>query len=59
MKIETQRLIIRPFKKSDYKQVQACCNDYDLAKTTLSIPIPYSDTDAKNANDRTNIRKTQ
>ena len=47
MKIETKRLIIRPFKKSDYKQVTACCNDYDVAKSTMSIPIPFTDNDAK------------
>ena len=48
MKIETERLIIRPFKKSDYKDVTECCNDYELAKSTMSIPIPFTNNDAKN-----------
>ena len=47
MKIETDRLIIRPFKKSDYKDVTECCNDYDVAKSTMDIPIPYTQNDAK------------
>lgn len=47
MKIETKRLIIRPFKSSDYERVATVCNDYDVAKTTLAIPHPYTEDNAK------------
>ncbi len=45
--IETERLIIRQFKDEDYKRVYEVCNDYELAKTTLGMPIPYTEEDAK------------
>lgn len=45
--IETERLIIRSFKNSDYKKVAEACNEPDLAKMTLGIPIPYTEQNAK------------
>lgn len=51
--IETERLIIRPFKNSDYKRIQQICNDYEVAKTTLSLPIPYTEDNAKSFIDYT------
>ncbi len=53
IKIETDRLIIRPFKKSDYRLVAEACNDYEVAKMTLGIPVPYTEQDAKNFIDYT------
>ena len=47
MIIETERLIIRPFVESDYKRIYEVCNDFEVAKTTLSLPIPYTEEDAK------------
>ena len=45
--IETERLVIRSFKDSDYKKVYEACNDPELAKMTLGIPIPYTKQNAK------------
>ena len=46
--IETKRFIIRPFKKSDANQVYEVCNDFEISKTTLGIPFPYTLEDATN-----------
>ena len=54
--IETERLIIRPFKDEDYKRVYEVCNDYELAKTTLGIPIPYTEENAKTFIEKTKKR---
>lgn len=40
--IETERLIIRRFTPLDAKHVYDCCNDYDVVKTTLKMPWPYT-----------------
>lgn len=40
---ETARLILRPFEFSDSREVQRLAGDYDVAKTTLSMPHPYPD----------------
>lgn len=45
--IETNRLIIRPFVVSDSKKLFECCNDFELVKTTLGIPWPYTEDIAK------------
>ena len=47
MNIQTDRLIIRPFKKDDYKRIYEVCSDFDVAKMTLSMPIPYYEENAK------------
>ena len=54
--IETERLIIRQFKDEDYKRVYEVCNDYELAKTTLGIPIPYTEEIAKGFIEKTKQR---
>ena len=41
--IQTERLVIRPFVVTDAKRVFECCNDYEVVKTTLGIPWPYSE----------------
>lgn len=45
--IETNRLIIRPFNLSDSKKLFECCNDFEVVKTTLGIPWPYTKNIAK------------
>ena len=40
--IKTERLIIRRFTLEDAKDVQECCNDFDVVKTTLGMPWPYT-----------------
>ena len=45
--IETERLIIRRFKIEDAQEVYECCNDYDVVKTTLGMPWPYTEEMAK------------
>ena len=46
--LETRRLLLRPFKKSDANEVQKLAGDKDVAKTTLNIPYPYEDGVAEN-----------
>ena len=40
--IKTERLIIRRFVSNDAQDVYECCNDYDVIKTTLGLPWPYT-----------------
>ena len=40
--IETERLIIRRFVPNDAYDVFECCNDFELVKTTLGVPWPYT-----------------
>ena len=39
---ETERLIVRKFTAADASDVYECCNDYDVIKTTLGLPWPYT-----------------
>jgi ribosomal-protein-alanine N-acetyltransferase len=39
--LETNRLILRPFKLEDAPIVQELCGDIEIARTTLLIPFPY------------------
>ena len=45
--METERLIIRQFTPEDALDIYECCNDFELVKTTLGIPWPYTEEDAK------------
>jgi ribosomal-protein-alanine N-acetyltransferase len=41
LQFETERLILRPFQYSDASKVYELADDYEVARTTLSIPHPY------------------
>ncbi|MBP1999922.1 RimJ/RimL family protein N-acetyltransferase [Paenibacillus shirakamiensis] len=38
----TERLMLRPFELSDAQRVFEYCNNYNLYKSTLNLPYPYS-----------------
>lgn len=40
--LTTERLILRPFKESDAQRVSELCNNYNIYKSTLTLPYPYS-----------------
>ncbi|MDQ0062659.1 GNAT family N-acetyltransferase [Paenibacillus harenae] len=42
-KLETDRLLLRPFELSDANKVQLLAGDKEVASTTLAIPHPYPD----------------
>jgi len=42
-KIETKRLLLRPFELSDGSRVKKLAGDKAIADTTLNIPHPYED----------------
>lgn len=46
MKIETNRLILRYFDIDDAKDISRICNNYNIYKTTINLPFPYTYEDA-------------
>ncbi|HWL24470.1 MAG TPA: GNAT family N-acetyltransferase [Ureibacillus sp.] len=44
--ITTNRLVLRPFLKSDADVVAILCNNYNIYKSTLYLPFPYTLDDA-------------
>ena len=47
MKIETERLILRPLKVGDWRDIVEGAGDYDISRWVVSIPHPYTEADAK------------
>lgn len=41
-RMTTERLILRPFELSDAKRVSDLCNNYNIYKSTLTLPYPYT-----------------
>ena len=50
--ITTERLVLRPFQKSDAETVAKLCNNYNIYKNTLYLPYPYTLEDALSWIDR-------
>ena len=46
MTIETPRLLLRPFERSDAERLTEICNNYDLHIGTF-LPYPYRAEDAR------------
>lgn len=46
MKLETERLILREPKSSDWKDIVEGVGEYDIAKMLLVVPHPYTKKDA-------------
>ena len=46
-KIETKRLIIRPFESTDLSALVLYAGDYDVAKATGQLPHPYTELEAQ------------
>lgn len=46
MELKTKRLILRPPKKSDWKDLVEGVGEYDVAKMLLVVPHPYKKKDA-------------
>jgi [ribosomal protein S5]-alanine N-acetyltransferase len=42
-RLETERLILRPYGLDDAPRAQQMCGDWAIASTTLAIPHPYPD----------------
>jgi [ribosomal protein S5]-alanine N-acetyltransferase len=42
-RLETERLILRPYGLGDAPRAQQMCGDWAIASTTLAIPHPYPD----------------
>ena len=38
----TERLLLRLFTKADAETVTRLCNDYNIYKSTLTLPYPYT-----------------
>lgn len=41
--LQTERLTLRPFQRSDAPDVQRLAGDWELARTTATVPHPYED----------------
>lgn len=46
MKIETKRLILRPPRKSDWKDILEGAKELDVTRNLLVVPHPYKKKDA-------------
>jgi len=52
MKIETKRLILRPFEKKDTKEIQKILDNINITKWLLVFPHPFTKKDAIKSIDR-------
>ena len=41
IKLETEKLILRPLREEDEETIYQYVKDYDIAKWTINIPHPY------------------
>ena len=48
MKIETERLILRNAKRTDWKDIVDNINDLEVSKNLAQVPYPYKKKDAIN-----------
>ncbi len=47
IELETDRLLLRPYKMSDAGQIAVLLNNPDVSRWTVNIPYPYSQQDAE------------
>lgn len=47
MQLESSRLLLRPFTEHDTETLVTLANNYRIAKTTLELPYPYTEEDAR------------
>jgi RimJ/RimL family protein N-acetyltransferase len=47
LRIETERLVLRPLTEQDLGDLVAEINDYDIVRMTSLIPHPYGEADAR------------
>jgi RimJ/RimL family protein N-acetyltransferase len=40
-RLETERLLLRPFERADAPEVERLCSEREIAATTLNVPYPY------------------
>ncbi|MBJ7453884.1 MAG: GNAT family N-acetyltransferase [Blastococcus sp.] len=46
--IRTERLVLRPFREDDVGAVFAACQDPDIQRWITALPVPYTETHARN-----------
>jgi len=46
-RLETERLVLRCYRLADVAAIQVLCDDWEIARTTLNIPHPYTEEDAQ------------
>jgi RimJ/RimL family protein N-acetyltransferase len=47
LQLQTERLLLRPYRRSDIKSLVALIGAREVAATTLRIPHPYTENDAQ------------
>ncbi|MFD1737816.1 GNAT family N-acetyltransferase [Bacillus salitolerans] len=54
MNLETERILLRPLQAEDSNRIDELAGEYDVAKTTLTIPHPYPKGSAKDFIEKVN-----